>query len=143
MEVVLSADQWNAPPPSCEACDAREMGQVFRPPAIGGSLAARAGAIAEDIIANDYKVADIAFDHREGGVPKIRYKDQNPTQLPASWAAAQAQLQQAVELGRDHRRTRYESGPQGNALDVLKGALNSGEQPDLLAVSKKRAIRVW
>jgi hypothetical protein len=143
MEVVLAADQWDAPAPSCEACDAREMGQVFHPPAIGGSLASRAGAIAEDIIANDYKVADFHSDRRLGGTPKVRYKDQTGAITPSAWQNAQGVLQQAIDLGRAHRSVRYEKGPQGNALDVLKGALASGEQADLIQASKRRAIKVW
>ena len=144
MEVVLSADQWDSPLPSCEACDAREMNQEFRPPAIGGSLRGKARGIAEDIIANDYNVADAKFDNRLGGTPKVRYKDQSTTALPpAAWAAAQATLQQAVDIGRSHRQHRYSEGPQGNGLDVLKAALDSGQQPDLIAASKRRAIKVW
>jgi len=144
MEVSLQAEQWDAPPPSCEACDARETNQVFeRGPAIGGSLRARAAAITESIIANDYGVANFRPDHRMGGTPQVRYKDQSPDVLPGSWQAAQATLAQAVDVGRAHRYTRYEKGPQGNALDVLKGALASGEQPDLIESSKRRAIKVW
>jgi len=144
MEVSLAAEQWDAPPPSCEACAARETNQVFeRAPAIGGSIRARAAAITESIIANDYGVADFKPDHREGGTPKVRYKDQSPNVLPAAWQAAQAQLSQAVDIGRAHRHVRYEKGPQGNAMDVLRGALASGEQRDLIQESKKKAIRVW
>jgi hypothetical protein len=144
MEVILSADQWDAPPPSCEACDAREMNQVFKPPAIGGSLRGKAVAIAEDIMANDYQVANAKFDNREGATPKVRYKDQSATALPpAAWQAAQQTVQQAIDIGREHRRHRYETGPQGNGLDVLQAALSTGEQPDLIAASKKRAIKVW
>jgi hypothetical protein len=143
MEVVLAAEQWDAPPPSCAMCDAREVNQVFRPPAIGGSVRGRAAAIAENIMANDYQVADAKFDNRQGGKPKVRYKDQSANILPAAWQAAQAQLQSAVDIGRAHRATRYKEGPQGNALDVLEGALKSGAQADLIQASKKRAIKVW
>lgn len=143
MTAVLSADQWNALPPSCEACDAHEMRQDFRPVAIGGSIAARAAAITEQIIATDYGVADFKGEHRLGGTPSARLKDQSSNVLPASWAAAQELLAQAVDVGRAQRHVRYEKGPQGNALDVLKGALASGEQPDLIENSKRRAIKVW
>jgi len=144
MEVSLSAEQWDAPAPSCEACDARETNQVFeRGPAIGGSLAAKAARITESIIANDYGVANFKGEHREGGTPQVRYKDESPGVLPASWQAAQGMLAQAVDVGRAQRHIRYEKGPQGNALDVLKGALASGEQPDLIERSKSRAIKVW
>lgn len=143
LEVTLTAEQWNSPPPSCPTCDAREMQQEFHPPAIGGSVRARAAAIAEGIIATDYQVADFKPDNRQGGTPKIRYKDQAPNLPAASWQAAQAQLAQAIDVGRAQRRTRYSDGPQGNALDVLQGALKTGEQPDLIAASKRRAIKVW
>jgi hypothetical protein len=144
MEVVLSADQWDAPLPSCEACDAREVNQVFRPPAIGGSLRSKAVGIAEDIMANDYQVANAKFDNRQGATPKVRYKDQSSTALPpAAWQAAQQTVQQAIDIGRQHRQHRYAEGPQGNGLDVLKAALDSGQQPDLIAASKRRAIKVW
>lgn len=143
IEVALSADEWDAPPPSCEACDAHDMEQEFKPPAIGGSVRSRARGIAEDIVANDYNVANIQFDGRQGGTPKVRYKDQTPNLPAAAWQNAQQTVQQAIDLGRQHRRTRYSSGPQGNGLDVLAGALQSGEQPDLIAASKRRAIKVW
>lgn len=144
LEVVLSADDWDAQPPNCPQCDFNEqMHQEFRPPAIGGSTSSKAHAIAEDIMANDYQVANAQFDNREGGKPKVRYKDQTGALPPAAWANAQAQLAQAVDLGRAHRHHRYADGPQGNGLDVLKAALESGSQPDLIANSRKRAIKVW
>jgi hypothetical protein len=143
IEVVLAADEWDAPPPSCEACDAHDMQQEFKPPAIGGSVRGKAAAITEDIIANDYNVANVKFDNRRGGVPKVRYKDETPNLPKGAWQAAQQTLQQAVDLGRQHRHHRYTDGPQGNGLDVLQSALNSGEQPDLIAASKRRAIKVW
>lgn len=138
MEVTLSADQWDAPPPSCESCDAR-MGQEFKAPAIGGSVGARARRITEDIIANDYKVANVQFDNRQGGVPKVRYKDQSPTQLQATWGGQIANaLETAVAIG---KQTRRESG--GDGLDILKANLASGAQPDLIEASRRRAIKVW
>lgn len=143
MEVVLLAEQWDAAAPSCEDCDAREMNQEFHPPAIGGSLRGKARNIAEDIIANDYNVANIKFDNRQGGTPKVRYKDQTGPLEPGAWQKAQETLQQAVDIGKSHRNHRYANGPQGNGLDVLKAALNSGEQPDLIAASKRRAIKIW
>lgn len=143
IEVVLSPDDWNAPAPSCEACDSRSMNQEFKPPAIGGSMRMKAAAIAEDIMANDYNVANFQSDRREGGTPKVRYKDQTSAIAPAAWANAQAQLAQAIDLGKAHRQHRYEKGPQGNGLDVLQAALRTGDQPDLIAASRKKAIRVW
>jgi hypothetical protein len=94
-------------------------------------------------MANDYQVANAKFDNRQGATPKIRYKDQTTNLPPAAWQAAQATLQQAVDIGRSHRQHRYSEGPQGNGLDVLKAALDSGQQPDLIAASKRRAIKVW
>lgn len=138
MEVELSAEEWDAPPPSCEVCDAREMNQEFRPPAIGGSLSMRAHRIAEDIMANDYNVADAKFDNRQGGKPVVRYKDQPAaTQLAATWGANEL-LQQAVTIG---KQTRRETG--GDGLDILKRTLQTGEQPDLIEASRRRAIKVW
>lgn len=141
--MTLKAERWDAPPPSCEACDSREMRQEFKPPAIGGSMRSKAAAITEDILARDYNVANVQFDNREGAAPKVRYKDQAAGLPAGAWAAAQQTLQQAVDIGRQHRRTRYDSGPQGNGLDVLQAALRSGEQPDLIAASKQRSIKVW
>jgi hypothetical protein len=51
----------------------------------------------------------------------------------------QGALQTAVAAG---RRTRMESGGI-DGLDVLQKALKSGEQPDLIAVSKARSIKVY
>ena len=134
VEVTLSLDQWDAPPPSCEACDARELRQEFKPPAIGGSVRAKAAAITEDIIANDYNVANYTPDHHEGSVPKVTYKDQAATTLPSSWGPT---LQQAIEVGRESRR-QYGSG-----MEVLGRMLKTGEQPDLIEASKRRAIKVY
>ena len=137
MEVVLKAEDWDKPPPNCPSCIAwdlqEQMRQEFKPPAIGGSIAARAAAITESIIANDYGVADFRPDNREGGVAKVLYKDQGPNVMPAAWQNAQGMLAQAIDVGRAQRHVHYDKGPQGNGLDVLKGALASGEQPDLIA----------
>jgi len=137
IEVVLSADQWDQEPPECPACAARQMRQEFKPPAITGSPRARAAAIAEDIAANDYNVADIQTDGKEGGTAKVRYKDQTNV-LPSAWSVQASQmLESAVAIGRETRLKH------GNGLDVLEANLKSGAQPDLIAESKKRAIRVW
>jgi hypothetical protein len=139
MEVVLSADQWDAPPPSCDACDAR-MGQEFKPPAIGGSISMRAHRVVEDIIANDYGVADVKFDNRQGGTPKVRYKDQSPTQLQSTWGGQISNaLETAMAIG---KQTRRESGGM-DGLDMLKANLASGAQPDLIEASRRKALKVW
>ena len=140
MEVTLDADQWNAPPPSCDLCDARETRQEFMPPKIGGSHSYRAHKLAEDIIANDYNVADAKFDNREGGVPKVRYKDQSAAQLQSTWGGQIADaIQTATAIGKQNRREM--GGVDG--LDILKKSLESGAQPDLIAASRRRAIKVW
>lgn len=139
MEVVLSAEEWDAEPPSCDACDAR-TGQEFKAPAIGGSKSYRAHKLAEDIIANDYGVADVKFDNREGGVPKVRYKDQSAEKaMGSTWQGANQLLEQAVSIG---KQTRRENGGI-DGLDLLKKSLETGAQPDLIAASKRRAIKVW
>jgi putative FmdB family regulatory protein len=136
MDVVLSADDWDAPPPECPKCQEREMRQEFRPVAIGGSVRSRAVALAEDIAANDYHVADMSS-RGEGERAKVRYKDQTAGIVPSNWAGAQGMLEQAITIGRD-TRLRH-----GNGLDVLQSALKTGAQPDLIAASKRRAIKVW
>ena len=139
MDVVLSADDWEAPPPDCPACAAREMRQEFRPVAIGGSNRARAVALAEDIAAKDYGVADMKVEGREGQAPKVRYKDQVTIVDggPSQWIGGQGMLEQAIATG---RQTRMQHG---SGLDVLQSALKSGAQPDLIAESRKRMIKVW
>lgn len=135
IEVTLSAEQWEEAPPDCPACAARAMQQQFRPVAITGSPSARARAIAQDIAANDYHVADTTMEdaRKEGDVPKTRYKDP-----PTTWSGVnQATLEQAIANGR-HTRMNFGSG-----LDILQSNLKSGAEPDLIANSKRRAMRVW
>lgn len=144
-EVMLDAEQWNDPAPSCAMCDARETQQVFRPPAIGGTASARAHAIAEQIAAEDYKVADFTAFGKEGGRAKVRYKDQSDQVREGKWTGPNAKeyqmsqeaLQTAIALGRD-TRLKY-----GNGLDVLRHTLASGDQPDLIEASKRRSPRIW
>jgi hypothetical protein len=116
------------------------MNQHFHPPAIGGSVRVRAARIAEDIIATDYNVANFQSDRREGGTPKIRYKDQSDTALPASWTMAgdQSILQTAIDIGKQNRR---QFGMDG--LDILKRNIADGSQVDLIEASKRKAIKVW
>jgi hypothetical protein len=139
LEVTLRFDQWDEPDPVCPECQRRNMQQEFVPPRINGSNAAKARAIAEDIAGNDYHVADMQIQNREGNATKVRYKDQSSTTSAqaSTWGITQDALSRAVSAGRD-TRLRY-----GNGLDVLQKALQTGDQPDLIAASKKRAIRVW
>ena len=136
IEVVLSAEQWDAPPPSCEICDARAMNQEFKSPAIGGSHMSRAAAITESIIANDYGVSNLTLD-RKGGPNKVTYKDQSGG-FSGAWSGQRAMLEQAISIGKSNRR---EFGMDG--LDILKRNLASGAQPDLIEMSKKRSIKIY
>ena len=137
IEVELRADQWDAPAPSCAACDAREMNQEFKPPAIGGSVRVRAARVAEDIIANDYRVANFQSDWRQGGTPKVRYKDETASVLPSSFQmdGHRSMLETAISIGKANR------GKDG--LDILQRNLASGAQVDLIEQSKRRSIKVW
>ena len=116
------------------------MQQEFRPPAIGGSVSMKAHAIAEDIIANDYRVANVKFDNRLGGTPKVRYKDESNDVRVSTWGTNQ--ITNALELAKGiGQQTRREGGATG--IEVLARSLDTGAQPDLIAASKRRAIKVW
>lgn len=112
------------------------MQQEFRPIAIGGSNAARARAIAEDIADRDYHVADMQRD-KYARTPTVRYKDATTTVPPSTWQAANQTLEMAIAAGRQVRLKH------GNGLDVLQANLASGVEPDLIAASKRRALKVW
>lgn len=137
IEVTLRADQWQEPAPICPQCEAHEMGQEFKPPAIGGSLRSKAVQLAETIAAEDYGVADFKAEGRQGQAAKVRYKDS--TSPPSTWLGlnGSAQFEQAKQLGRETRR-KY-----GDGLDVLQHNLKTGAQPDLIEVSKRRSMKVW
>jgi hypothetical protein len=145
MDVVLTAEQWDDPPPDCPACDRRDMQQEFKPPAIGGSARSRATAIAEQIASEDYKVANFHAYGKEGHPAKVRYKDQSDQVREGKWAGPNAReyqigqeaLESAVALGRASR-LKYGSG-----LDVLQQTLADGTQPDLIEQSKRRSARIW
>lgn len=143
MEVELPGDRWNAPPPDCPRCNAYDlrepMQQEFKPFAIAGSHYAKASAMAEDIITNDYHAADFQRDHREGSTPTVRYKDEKIDLPKAAWGTGMGReaLESALSIG---RRTRLEFG---SGLDILQQNLKSGVQPDLIEVSKKRSARIW
>jgi len=139
LEVTLSMDQVDAPPPDCPHC-AEQTHQEFKPIAIRGTEAGhrdRAVKLAQDIAEKDYGVADYKSDGRVGGRGKVRYKDQKKAN-PHQWGVAQEALQTAITLG---RQTRLQHG--GDGLDILQRALKDGTQPDLIEQSKKRAIKVW
>jgi putative FmdB family regulatory protein len=138
IEVTLAAEQWDDPPPSCPECERREMQQQFKPFAINGSPHAKAAAMADDIIANDYHAADFNRDRHEGSTPTVRYKDQTPDLPKANWQAiGREALEMAIANGRQTRLAF------GSGLDVLQANLKSGAQPDLIEVSKRRSARIW
>jgi hypothetical protein len=137
MDVTLSMDQVDDPPPPCPMCAQRPMRQEFKPVSLGGSATSRAHAIAEDIAANDYHVSDMNVGRKQGERTQARYKDTTANVAPSQWSAAQETLQQAVVMGRQ-TRLKYGSG-----LDVLQSTLKSGDLPDLIEVSKRRMIKVW
>ena len=136
LEVTLTADDWDAPPPPCPVCVARPMQQEFKPFAIGGTPTARAHAIAEDIADRDYHVADMQRD-KHSRTPTVRYKDQSSTVLPSNWQATTETLNAAIASGRQMRLKH------GSGLDVLQSNIQNGVEPDLIAISKRRAMKVW
>lgn len=133
----LPGEAWKAGPPSCPSCDRKEMQQDFRPIAISNGNIRRASKLTEDILENDYNVADIQAGTREGDRAKVRYKEPKPSRVanPSSWGWEHTKMQEAMAIGR-HTRTNY-----GDGLDVLQSVLKSGHQPDLLAESKKAMIK--
>ena len=140
LEVTLPLEDWDVEPPDCPVCADRElMRQEFKPPAIVGSPRARATALAEDIAAKDYGVADMQRD-KHAPTPTVRYKDQNPSnwgKAPDGSVITPAAMQQAMALG---RQTRLKFG---DGLDVLQSNLKSGAEPDLIEISKRRSTRIW
>jgi putative FmdB family regulatory protein len=137
MDVVLTMEQVDDPPPECPACARRAaMRQEFKPVAITGSKIARAGDLAEDIIQNDYNVADMNR-ARPGETRKIRYKDQVAAYPESHWQMAQGALEGAIAAGRQMRLKH------GSGLDVLQANLKSGAQKDLIEISKQRSVKVW
>lgn len=125
-------------PPACPHCAQRTQ-QEFKPVAITGSVSARAEALMEDIVDKDYGVADMQRDRRAESVPKVRYKDQGSPTQASTWGAAGAMLETAVSVG---RQTRMSNGG-FSGVDTLQAMLKSGEQPDLIELSKKRSMKVW
>jgi hypothetical protein len=137
IELTLPMEQWDRSPPNCPVCEQQQMQQDFKPVAIGGSPAAKAHAIAEDIASNDYHVADMQREHRREGTPNVRYKDaQSAPSQASAWGATSEALSMAIAAGRE-TRLNYGSG-----LDVLQANIKSGREPDLIELSKRRSIRV-
>jgi hypothetical protein len=139
IEVTLTLQQADDPPPECPYCAAASMQQEFKPVAIGGSTVGKAVALAETIAHEDYGIADITHDTRHGGTPKVRYKDQGTPGQASTWGAANASLEQAIAMG---RQTRMANGG-FSGVDTLQRMLKDGSQPDLIEASKRRAMRVW
>lgn len=137
-DVWLEQHQLDDPPPDCPHC-AGATRQEFRPIAITGSVSARANALAEKIADEDYGVANLHRDRTDGSTPKVRYKDQGNTMQKSTWGAAPGLLQEAIAIGRQNR---VASGGY-SGVDTLQAMLKSGEQADLIEVSKKRAMKVW
>lgn len=141
MDVVLTSEEWNAEPPWCPKCLERSrMAQEFKPPAIGGSHASRAGELALKIAEEDYGVSNITSDHRPGGKPKVTYKDDSGSRMPAQWQTGGNEwLAGQVAAGKAQRLAN--GGTTG--LDVLQEGLKSGAIPDLIEASKRRSAKVW
>ena len=140
MDVVLSMEQVDDPPPECPRCIEREarrgMVQEFRPVNISGSAQGKAGRLADDILENDYQVADMNRPH-VGDKRKIRYRDQVAAYPESTWTMAQGALETAIAAGRQVRLKH------GSGLDVLSHNLRTGAQKDLIEVSKQGSIKVW
>jgi hypothetical protein len=132
-------EQWDEPAPDCPMCAERAMRQDFKPVAIGGSIAGKANAITEQILSEDYGVADMKRDRREGSTPTHRYKDQGTPAQASVWGATGDMVNQAAAIG---RQTRLASGGL-NGVDILQKAIKSGAQPDLIEASKRRGLKVW
>jgi len=136
MEVWLEQHQVDDPPPECPACANRRMAQEYRAPAIVGHTArSKAEKLKDDILRNDYNVADYNHDKHES-TPTVRYKDQT-TKSSSTWQATNEALSQAVALGRQNR-LKFGSG-----LDILHNNIKNGTEPDLIELSKRRSPKVW
>lgn len=144
LEVTLTMEQVDDPPPACPSCAARTQ-QEFQPVAIAGTGARtrdRAVKLAETIAHEDYGVADIHHDTRHGGTPKVRYKDQGNSMQQAqmsTWGATGNMMDTALSLGRQARMAN--GGASG--VETLQRMLKDGSQTDLIEASKRRAMKVW
>jgi hypothetical protein len=137
LDVTLALEDADAPAPACPFC-AERMNQEFKPFAIGGSHRARAERLTEDILEKDYHVADLQRDQRPESTPaRVRYADQSGPVGRSSWGAIQADIAGAVRMGRRNRLHH------GSGLDILHSNLKKGVERDLIADSKRRAMKVW
>ena len=146
IEVWLENHQLDDPPPECPRCAAWDlqepMRQEFKAPGIiNHTPQSKAEAMKDDILANDYHVADYQKDKADP-VPKVRYKDQNTrTSQRSTWQAANETLAEAITLGRQNRLQF------GSGLDILQRNLANGTEVDLIKASKERMKRgggrVW
>ena len=138
--IELRADQADDEAPDCPQCSSSTR-QEFQPIAIAGVKAgnrAAATALAETIAREDYGVEDMTI--RTGEHAKVRYKDRAPeSQPPSTWIGPNMDMLNAGL--REGAATRRDFG--GSGLDVLQANLNSGAQPDLIALSKRRSMKVW
>lgn len=134
MSLTLTPEQWDDPAPECPECQRHAMQQDFKPVAIGGSPRSKAEKVTEDILQNDYQVADVQRDHRDQSTPKVNYKS-GPN--ASSWGIAREALESAVAAGRQVRQQH------GSGLDILQANLKSGAEPDLIELSKRRAMRIY
>jgi len=132
MNVTLQMDQADDPPPMCPKCHIGEqMQQDFKAPGIVGDTAySKAQKVTEDILRNDYHVADI---NRSPSRAKVNFQGPNTS----TWGVAREALEGAITAGRQNRLRH------GSGLDILQQNLKSGAQPDLIEVSKQRAMKVW
>jgi hypothetical protein len=93
-------------------------------------------ALAEDIAAKDYGIADMQMQRKEGSTPKVRYKDDTRSKISgggsSGWGGVNPEaLEAAVAQGRSTRLQH------GSALDTIKN------MPDYIANSKKLSVKVW
>lgn len=137
LTVTLTMEQVDEPAPACPRCSASEAGEPMRqefkaPGIVGHSARSKAEAITDDILRNDYKVSDM---NRSPSRPNLSY--QSPSSDRHTWGVAREALESAIASGRRIRQ-QY-----GTGLDILQANLKSGKEPDLIAESKKRAIKIY
>lgn len=137
---MLSYSQVDQEPPDCPRCSSATE-QEFKPVAVHGVAAGnreQARKIAEDIATNDYGVQNMNVKPYEGETPKVQYKQDTTNPERSAWVGPGAEtIAGALREGRAMRQ-QYGSG-----LDVLARNLETGAQPDLIELSKRRSMKVW